>query len=133
VGGLGGTYGGNPLACAAALATIEQIQKLKLVERAQQIGGNLRERLAHWQTQNQQVGEVRGLGAMMAVEFVEDRKTKTPAKEYTLSLIKRILDHGVIVIYAGTYNNVLRFLVPLVITDEQLEEGLAVIEGLLES
>ncbi len=132
VGGLGGTYGGNPVACAAALATIEQIQKLELVERAQQIGEKLRQRLTQWQTQSHWIGEVRGLGAMMAVELVKDRKAKTPAKEFTLNLIKASVERGVIVIYAGTYNNVLRFLAPLVTTHEQLEEGLGVIERLLD-
>jgi 4-aminobutyrate aminotransferase/(S)-3-amino-2-methylpropionate transaminase len=128
VGGLGGTYGGNPLACAAALATIEQIESLNLAKRAEQIGERLRTRMLDWQKRLPTVGEVRGLGAMMAMELVKDRKTKEPAKEFTLALVKRCVENGVILIYAGTHSNVVRFLVPLVITNEQLEEGLAVIE-----
>ncbi len=128
VGGLGGTYGGNPLACAAALATIGEIERLDLPGRAQQIGEKLRKRLLAWQTKHPMIGDVRGLGAMMAMELVKDRKTKEPAKDFTLALVKRCVEAGVILIYAGTHSNVLRFLVPLVITDEQLDEGLAVIE-----
>jgi 4-aminobutyrate aminotransferase/(S)-3-amino-2-methylpropionate transaminase len=128
VGGLGGTYGGNPLACAAALATIEQIESLSLAKRAEQIGEKLRTRMLDWQNRLPTVGEVRGLGAMMAMELVKDRKAKEPAKEFTLALVKRCAENGVILIYAGTHSNVVRFLVPLVITNEQLDEGLAVIE-----
>jgi 4-aminobutyrate aminotransferase/(S)-3-amino-2-methylpropionate transaminase len=128
VGGLGGTYGGNPVACAAALATIEEIERLNLPMRAQKIGENLRSRMLEWQKKRPVIGDVRGLGAMMAMELVTDRQTKEPAKEFTLALINRCLEHGVILIYAGTHSNVLRFLVPLVITDGQLDEGLDVIE-----
>lgn len=143
VGGLGGTYGGNPVACAAALATIEQIEKLKLCERADQIGGKLRARLEAWQHRQSvaqgavvggaQIGEVRGLGAMMAVEFVQDRQTKAPAKEFTLALVRRCYEKGLLVLHAGTHSNVLRFLLPLVATDSQIDEGLGVIEQLLFS
>ena len=135
VGGLGGTYGGNPVACAAALATIDEMERLDLPARAAKIGDKLRERMLGWQkrlgaagTAAATIGEVRGLGAMMAMEFVKDRQTKEPAKEFTLGLVKRCVEHGVILIYAGTHSNVLRFLVPLVITDDQLDEGLDVIE-----
>ena len=70
------------------------------------------------------IGDVRGLGAMVAIEFVKDRKTKEPAKEFNVNLVKRCVENGVILIYAGTHSNCLRYLVPLVITDEQLDEGL---------
>jgi 4-aminobutyrate aminotransferase / (S)-3-amino-2-methylpropionate transaminase / 5-aminovalerate transaminase len=126
VGGLGGTYGGNPLACAAALATIEEIQRLDLPARAAQIGEKLRARMLGWK--HPMIGDVRGLGAMMAVEFVKDRQTKEPAKEFTVALVKRCVENGVILIYAGTHSSILRYLVPLVITDSQLDEGLDVIE-----
>lgn len=116
VGGLGGTYGGNPVACAAALATIEEMERLNLPSRAVKIGDRIRERLLRWPHKR----EVRGLGAMMAVEF--------DSKKFTLALVKRCVEHGVILIYAGTHSNVLRFLVPLIITDAQLDEGLDVIE-----
>jgi len=128
VGGLGGTYGGNPLACAAALATIEEIERLDLPARAQKIGDKLRNRALEWQKKYPLVGDVRGLGAMVAVEFVKDRETKEPAKEFNVGLVKRCVENGVILIYAGTHGNILRYLVPLVITDAQLDEGLDVIE-----
>ncbi len=128
VGGLGGTYGGNPLACVAGLATIEEIERLKLPARAVKIGEKLRDRMLGWQKKHPLLGDVRGLGAMMAMELVKDRKTKEPAKEFTVGLVKRCVESGVILIYAGTHSNCLRFLVPLIITDEQLNEGLDVIE-----
>lgn len=128
VGGLGGTYGGNPVACAAALATIAEMERLDLPTRAQAIGEKLRGRALEWQKKHPMIGDVRGLGAMVAFEFVTDRQTKEPAKEFTVNLVKRCVENGVILIYAGTHSNVLRYLVPLVITDEQLHEGLAVIE-----
>jgi 4-aminobutyrate aminotransferase/(S)-3-amino-2-methylpropionate transaminase len=128
VGGLGGTYGGNPLACAAALATIAEIERMKLPARAGKIGDKLRDRAIEWQKKLPLIGDVRGLGAMVAIEFVRDRKTKEPAKEFTVNLVKRCVENGVILIYAGTHSNVLRYLVPLVISDGQLDEGLDVIE-----
>ena len=131
VGGLGGTYGGNPVACAAALATIDEMQRLNLPARAEKIGDKLRGKALDWQEKHPLIGDVRGLGAMLAIEFVEDCGTKEPAKEFTVDLVKRCVENGVILIYAGTHSNCLRYLVPLVITDEQLDEGLAVIEGQL--
>jgi 4-aminobutyrate aminotransferase/(S)-3-amino-2-methylpropionate transaminase len=133
VGGLGGTYGGNPLACVAALATLDEIEKLNLPARAKEIGQKLQLRLMKWQNRHAPIGEVRGLGAMMAVEFVKDRGSKEPAKEYTLDLVRRCGERGVILIYAGTHSNVLRFLVPLVILENQLDEGLNVIEEVMFS
>ncbi len=133
VGGLGGTYGGNPVACASALASIEQIQSSNLSQRSRRIGEILRQRLQSWEKRHPMIGEVRGLGAMMAVEFVKDRHSKEPAKEFTVQVVKRCVEQGVILIYAGTHSNVLRFLVPLVVTDQQLDEGLDVIEGVLFS
>jgi 4-aminobutyrate aminotransferase/(S)-3-amino-2-methylpropionate transaminase len=129
VGGLGGTYGGNPVACAAALATIDEIEQLDLPARAVKIGETLRNRLLGWK--HPLIGDVRGLGAMMAVEFVKENKE--PAKDFNIALVKRCVESGVILIYAGTHSNVLRFLVPLIITDAQLDEGLNVIEKQLFS
>jgi 4-aminobutyrate aminotransferase / (S)-3-amino-2-methylpropionate transaminase / 5-aminovalerate transaminase len=128
VGGLGGTYGGNPVACAAALATIGEIEGMNLPARAEKIGQKLRAKALDWQKKEPMIGEVRGLGAMVAIEFVKDRTTKEPAKEFNVGLVKRCVENGVILIYAGTHSNCLRYLVPLVITDEQLDEGLAAIE-----
>jgi 4-aminobutyrate aminotransferase/(S)-3-amino-2-methylpropionate transaminase len=133
VGGLGGTYGGNPVACVSALASIEQIQSSNLSQRSQRIGETLRRRLQGWEKRHPMIGEVRGLGAMLAMELVKDRQSKKPAKEFTLQVVNRCVEQGVILIYAGTHSNVLRFLVPLVATDQQLEEGLDVIEGILFS
>jgi 4-aminobutyrate aminotransferase/(S)-3-amino-2-methylpropionate transaminase len=131
VGGLGGTYAGNPLACVAALAVIREIEESGLVERARLIGERLRQRLESWRQQIQAVGDVRGLGAMMAVELVSERRAKTPAKELLTQVAGRCCANGVIIIQAGTHGNVLRFLLPLVITDDQLAEGLDVIEAAL--
>jgi 4-aminobutyrate aminotransferase/(S)-3-amino-2-methylpropionate transaminase len=131
VGGLGGTYGGNPLACAAAIATLEQVEALGLPARAEAIGARLRRRLEALGRRDGRVGEVRGLGAMMAVELVEDRGTRAPARALTAEVVRRCVEAGVIVISAGTFGNVLRFLVPLVISDEELDEGLAVVEQAL--
>jgi len=128
VGGLGGTFAGNPVSCAAALATLDQIETLGLVERAAQIGVRLAGRLESWRDRHPNVGDARGLGAMRAVELVLDKATRTPAAELTSRVIERAAQHGVLLISAGTWGNVLRFLVPLVITDDQLDEGLDVIE-----
>jgi 4-aminobutyrate aminotransferase / (S)-3-amino-2-methylpropionate transaminase / 5-aminovalerate transaminase len=144
VGGLGGTYGGNPVACAAALATLAQLEKLDLCERARQMGQQLRARLEDWQKRldnapsgtgpsSAAIGEVRGLGAMMAAEFVQNPQTKEPAKEFTQQLVKRCVERGLIVLSAGTYGNVVRFLIPLVASREQVEEGLGVLESVLFS
>ncbi|HUJ71979.1 MAG TPA: 4-aminobutyrate--2-oxoglutarate transaminase, partial [Verrucomicrobiae bacterium] len=105
VGGLGGTYGGNPLACAAALATLAEMGRMRLSARAERIGRRLRDRALEWQKTHSMIGEVRGLGAMVAIEFVKDRKTKEPAKEFTVNLVKRCVENGVILIYAGTHSN----------------------------
>ena len=131
VGGLGGTYGGNPLACAAAIANIAQVEALGLAGRAEQIGDRLRQRLEALQRRDRRIGEIRGLGAMMAAELVEDRETRAPARALTAAVVNRCVEQGVILISAGTFGNVLRFLVPLVITDEQLDEGIEVIERAL--
>jgi 4-aminobutyrate aminotransferase/(S)-3-amino-2-methylpropionate transaminase len=131
VGGLGGTYCGNPVACAAALATIEVYERERIAEHAAALGLVLRRRLEGWYREFPCIGEVRGLGAMMAVEFVSDRASRTPSKETFTAVAARCLERGVILIGAGTHGNVMRFLFPLVITESQLTEGLDVIEGAL--
>lgn len=128
VGGLGGTYGGNPVACAAALAALEVYEAENLADHAARLGEQLIQRLALWKRTFPRIGDTRGLGAMRGVEFVEDRATKAPAKEYLAALSKRCCEHGVILISSGTHGNILRFLFPLVITRDQLDEGLDVIE-----
>jgi 4-aminobutyrate aminotransferase / (S)-3-amino-2-methylpropionate transaminase / 5-aminovalerate transaminase len=128
-GGLGGTYGGNPLACAAAIKTIELIQQQDLPGRAVHLGGIIRAELERWQNEIPLVGDVRGVGAMLAVELVLDREAKTPAKDQTIAIIQEAARRGVIMIRAGLFSNCLRMLMPLVITDDQLYEGLEVAEA----
>jgi 4-aminobutyrate aminotransferase/(S)-3-amino-2-methylpropionate transaminase len=128
-GSLGGTFGGNPVACAAALAAIEIIEKQNLPEKAQKIGEKVRDRFEGLWKKCGFVGNVRGAGAMRAIEFVKDRATKEPAKELVTRILRLCYERGLIVISAGTYGNVIRTLMPLVITDEQLEEGLDVLES----
>jgi 4-aminobutyrate aminotransferase/(S)-3-amino-2-methylpropionate transaminase len=130
-GGLGGTYGGNPLACAAALAVLEVMQQDRIAERGQKIGEKLRSRFTQWQARVPQIGDVRGLGAMVAMELVKDRSTKAPAKELTGRLQAEALKRGVILLSAGTLGNVIRVLVPLTVEDAVLEEGLDEMEAAL--
>lgn len=133
VGGLGGTFGGNPVSCAAALATLEVFEEEQVVAHAEGLGCQLMQRLQKWFLRFPRIGNVRGLGPMCAMEFVADRGTRAPDKEYLAALSKRCCARGVLLISSGTHGNVLRFLFPLVITSEQLDEGLAVIEEELEN
>ncbi|GAB3889240.1 hypothetical protein GCM10027612_31250 [Microbispora bryophytorum subsp. camponoti] len=127
-GGLGGTYGGNPLACEAALGVLETIEQDGLVERARHIGEIMLPRLRALQEHNPIVGDVRGRGAMIAVELVvPGTKEPYPAAE----IARRCHEQGLLVLTAGTYGNVLRFLPPLVIPDHLLEEGLSILEKAL--
>jgi 4-aminobutyrate aminotransferase/(S)-3-amino-2-methylpropionate transaminase len=128
--GLGGTYGGNPVACAAALATIATIEADGLVARAQQIEQLMKDRLSRLQAEDERIGDVRGRGAMIAVELVE-AGTTTPDPALTKALCAGAHAAGVIVLSCGTYGNVLRFLPPLTISDELLIEGLDVLELIL--
>jgi len=130
-GGIGGTYGGNPLTCVAAIQTIQMLQEDKLVERADYLGQIMRERFEGWRDTIDLIGDVRGLGAMLAIELVLDRTTKTPAKDLTLAIIQEANRRGLIMIRAGLYSSCLRFLIPLVITDDQLHEALDVLEDVL--
>jgi 4-aminobutyrate aminotransferase/(S)-3-amino-2-methylpropionate transaminase len=129
-GGLGGTYGGNPVACAAALAAIDAFENDGLVERAQQIGARLTGRLNTLRETDPRIGDVRGLGAMIAAEFV-DPATGAPDAALTSAIAKACIAEGVIVLTCGTYGNVIRFLPPLSIGDELLDDGLDVIAAAL--
>jgi 4-aminobutyrate aminotransferase/(S)-3-amino-2-methylpropionate transaminase len=131
VGGIGGTFGGNPAACAAALAALEILEKEGLLARSTAIGKRFQERARGWQKKWPLVGDVRGLGAMCAMELVRDAETREPAEAEMKEVAQYCTEHGVITITAGTYGNVLRILVPLVVTDAQLDEGLDVIEQAL--
>jgi len=128
-GGLGSTFAGNPLSCVAALAAIETIEKEGLLARSTAIGKRFEERARGWQKKWPLIGEVRGLGAMCAIELVRNGQTREPADTETKELAHYCYEHGVITITAGTYNNVMRILVPLVITDEQFDEALNVLEA----
>lgn len=130
VGGLGGTYGGNPVACAAALATIETIEADGLVARAAQIESLMKDKLGRMQAEDDRIGDVRGRGAMIAVELVKAGTTE-PDADLTKKLCAAAHQAGVIVLSCGTFGNVLRFLPPLTISDELLLEGLDVLELIL--
>jgi 4-aminobutyrate aminotransferase / (S)-3-amino-2-methylpropionate transaminase / 5-aminovalerate transaminase len=133
VGGLGGTYGGNPLACAAALAVIQAMEAEDLPARAARMGERIRTRFCEWAMRHPCIGDVRGLGAMIAMELVSDRNTKTPDKALTGRLLAAALERGLILLSAGTYGNVIRVLAPLTTPDAVLDEGLDVMERALEA
>ena len=133
VGGLGGTFGGNPVSCAAALAAIEIMEHENLSARAEKLGEIFDLRARGWKKRWSLIGDVRGLGAMRAIELVRSAETLEPAKAETEQVVRYCYEHGLILISAGTYGNVIRLLVPLVVTDEQFEEGLNVLESALAS
>lgn len=128
-GTIGGTYCGNPLACAASLKTIEIMERDNLADRSCEIGKKVITRYNEWKEKYHCVGDVRGLGAMIGIEFVKDQETKEPAPQLTSAIIQECAANGLLIEGAGTYNNVVRFLAPLVITDEQLEKGLEIFEA----
>ena len=131
LGGLGGTYGGNPLACAAALAAIETLERENLPERAEKLGQRFEARARDWKKRWPLIGDLRGLGAMRALELVRSCDTREPAKEEAEEVLRHCREHGLILLSAGSYGNVLRLLVPLVITEDQFDEGLDVLESSL--
>ncbi|HEX2069585.1 MAG TPA: 4-aminobutyrate--2-oxoglutarate transaminase [Actinomycetota bacterium] len=124
---IGGTYVGNPVACAAAIAVLDVIEAEGLIERAEQVGKAIRARWEHVAQDVPEIGEIRGIGAMIGVEFVTDRETKEPNEGFLGALIKEAMGRGVIAVSCGIYHNVLRHLIPLVISDQELEEGLDVL------
>jgi 4-aminobutyrate aminotransferase/(S)-3-amino-2-methylpropionate transaminase len=130
-GGLGGTFAGNPLSCAAALATLDLFEKTNLLARADELGDRFQRRACEWQRRWPIVGDVRGLGGMQAIELVKSQEDKTPATEETKQITQYCYEHGLITITAGTYSNVIRVLVPLVATNEQIDEGLDVLKSAL--
>lgn len=130
-GTIGGTYCGNPLACAAALKTIEIMERDHLAERSCEIGKKVMARYEEWKEKYDVVGDVRGLGGMVGLELVKSQSTKEPAPVLTSALIQECVRNGLMIEGAGTYGNVIRFLAPLVMTDEQLEAGLQIMEKAL--
>ncbi len=127
-GSIGGTYVGNPVACAAALAVLDIFEEEGLAERAEHIGEILREGFHSLQRKYEIIGDVRGLGAMVGMELVRDRRTKEPAAEETKRVAKEAIARGLIFPTAGLYSNVIRVLVPLVISDAELQEGLEILD-----
>ena len=131
LGGLGGTYVGNPVACAAALAVLDLYEKGDLLARAAALGQKLEGCFVALADEIAAIGEARGLGAMRALELVKDRATREPDKEKTAAVVKRAYERGLLLISAGTHGNVIRILVPLVISDDDLDEGLEVLADAL--
>ena len=130
---VGGTYVGNPVALAAAVAVLDVFEEEALLERAQQIGETVRARMLAWQERFAAIGDVRGLGPMLAVEYVEDRETKEPAPGIASRVAEEAALRGLLLLKAGIHSNCNRVLCPLVITDAELEEGLAAWEEALEA
>ena len=128
VGGLGGTFAGNPVSCRAALAVIDQFEKKDLLERAKRIGEKVLAKFKEFWDNYSIVGDVRALGAMVGMELVVDRKTKEPATALTNEILNSCREKGLLMISAGTYSNIIRPLMPLIISDEQLDRGLSIIE-----
>jgi len=130
-GGLGGTFGGNPVACAAALEILKAVDSLGLSERSEHIGRIFESRTKGWPGRFSLVGDIRGVGAMRAIELVKDRATKEPADVATQKVLAACHRRGLLIISAGTFGNVIRMLVPLIATDAQIEEGLLILEQAL--
>jgi 4-aminobutyrate aminotransferase/(S)-3-amino-2-methylpropionate transaminase len=131
IGGLGGTYGGNPLACAAALAVIGAMEAERIPERAARLGERIRARFCGWANRHPYIGDVRGLGAMIGMELVVDRSSREPDKARTVQFINAALERGVILLSSGTYGNTVRILAPLTTSDAILDEGLDAMEQAL--
>ena len=133
VGGLGGTYGGNPLACAAGLKVIEIMQRDDLPARGKALGEVVYARFLEMHERYPIVGDVRGLGAMVAIELVKDRQTKEPAAKETSAIMAAAYQRGLVLIKAGMFDNVIRVLVPLVATEDQVREGMDILEAAIQS
>ncbi len=131
-GGLGGTYAGSPLGCAAGLAVIEVIEKEGLLARGTEIGKRINKHLAALAQRNPSIGEVRGLGPMIAMEFFKDAKPRAPAPELAKAIVAEGAKQGLILLSCGTYGNVVRILVPLTVSDAVLDEGLGILERTIE-
>ncbi|CAN5343987.1 4-aminobutyrate--2-oxoglutarate transaminase [soil metagenome] len=127
-GTIGGTYIGNPVCCAAALATIKYMEEIDLNKRGAEVGKITRNRLEKLQEKCSQIGDVRGVGAMLALEFVKDGDPRQPDGEITAAIVRACAERGLVLLSAGTYKNVLRILSPLVISDDQLNQGLDILE-----
>lgn len=129
LGGVGGTYGGNPLACVAAIESVKILSSKEFLARVNESGELIRRRLEEWKMKYRFIGDVRGLGAMRLIEFVKDRNSREPDPDLTLQIIRDAVSHGIILIRAGLFSNCIRLLPPIVMSDEQLNEGLDVLEA----
>ncbi len=127
-GTIGGTYCGNPLACAAAIKTIEIMERDNLAKRSLEIGEKVQAVYKEWMDKYDVIGDVRGLGGMIGIEFVTDKESKTPNGEIVSKIVKNAVEKGLMLENSGTYGQVIRFLAPLVMTDEQLKAGLEIFE-----
>ena len=132
IGGLGGTYSGNPVSCRAALAVLEILYQDKLLERSKELGDILLKRFNELQAKYEIIGEVRGKGPMLAMELVKDRETREPAAAEAKKLTQMCYDKGLVLLSCGNFGNVIRTLMPFVITDAQLEKGLTILEESLD-
>jgi 4-aminobutyrate aminotransferase/(S)-3-amino-2-methylpropionate transaminase len=133
VGGLGGTYGGNPLACAAALAVLDAMEAERIPAHAQRTGDRVKARFRQWAEQFSCIGDVRGLGAMVGLELVTDRESRTPDKALTARVLAAALERGLVLLSAGTFSNTIRVLAPLTTDDAIIDEGLDVMGAALEA
>ncbi len=127
--GIGGTYNGNPLSCEAGLAVFDIFETEDLLARGKKLGEKLQTILRGFQEKHPLIGDVRGVGPMIAIELVHDRQEKTPAGDKAKALVKYCLEQNLIILACGTYGNVIRFLMPLVITDEQLQRGMQILDN----
>jgi 4-aminobutyrate aminotransferase / (S)-3-amino-2-methylpropionate transaminase / 5-aminovalerate transaminase len=132
-GAVGGTYVGNPVATAAALAVLDVFEEEGLVERAQLVGEAVRKAMLGWQGRFSAIGDVRGLGAMLALELVRDRPSKEPAPELATAVVEEAAHRGLLLLKAGLHGNCIRVLCPLTIEPAELDEGLAVWEEALRA
>jgi 4-aminobutyrate aminotransferase/(S)-3-amino-2-methylpropionate transaminase len=130
---VGGTYVGNPVAQAAAMAVLDVFEEESLNDRSAAIGEQIRERMLAWQERWDAIGHVRGLGAMLAIELVADRETKEPAAELASRVVEAAAERGLLLLKSGIYSNCIRVLVPLIISDAELDEALGVWEQALET
>jgi 4-aminobutyrate aminotransferase/(S)-3-amino-2-methylpropionate transaminase len=130
---IGGTFGGNALACAAALKVIEIIERDNLCARSMEIAKKCSGEFGQWKDKYEEIGDVRGIGCMIGIEFVTDKKSKAPNTQLVSDIVAFSAQHGLIVESAGAYSNVIRFLCPLVVTDAQLDCGLKILQSAIES
>jgi 4-aminobutyrate aminotransferase/(S)-3-amino-2-methylpropionate transaminase len=129
LGAIGGTYGGSPITCVAAIEAIKIITNPDFEKHSNHIGTIIEQTLLRWKNTYKYIGDVRGVGAMRLIEFVHDTHTKKPNPEIAIKIIKHATTHGIVLIRAGLYSNCIRLLPPLVITTEQLHEGLQILEN----